>query len=412
VPKTANKQSNKPTSTEPQTRASADFPNTFSFTLEKTRGRARVGYFDTPHGRVHTPVYMPVGTQATVKALDSLDVENTQAEIILANTYHLYLRPGMEVLQQYGGVQDFMRWSKPMLTDSGGFQVFSLAKESEAVKIKPGGVEFTSFLDGSKHFFSPEKAIEIQRTIGADIIMAFDECTPDLAPLEYAREALDRTHRWARQCKEAWDQVDHLSKYGRYQALFGIIQGAMIESLRKESAQTIIDLDFDGIAVGGETIGYNMAGTAQVMDWIEGLLPEDKPRYAMGLGLNPQDLVSAVNMGFDMFDCVAPTRLARNGTLYVGELADLNPHGELVFVGETGSQEEKGRITIGASQFRTDQKVIQPGCDCETCKAGYSRAYLQHLYKTKELAYYRLASIHNVRFMIRLMESARHMLFR
>lgn len=372
----------------------------------------------TPHGDVPTPIYMAVGTQASVKALDSQDVEGTHAPIILANTYHLYLRPGMDLLQKLGGIHEFMRWPKPILTDSGGFQVFSLGKQMERknqaggpaethIRIREDGVEFTSYLDGSKHFFSPEKAIEIQRHIGADIMMAFDECTPDDADEKYAREALDRTHRWAKQCREYWDQHDRLSVYGKYQALFGIIQGAQHQDLRRESARAIVETGFDGIAVGGETVGYNMPATVQIMDWIRDLLPEDKPRYAMGLGRDPQNIIDAVEAGFDMFDCVAPTRLARNGALYVGELTERKHRADGQSKWEYVSQYSNARLNIENAQYADDTSVIQPGCDCYTCQTGYTRAYLHHLYKMKELAYYRLASIHNVRVMIRLTEHLR-----
>ncbi len=358
----------------------------------------------TPHGEVETPMFMPVGTQATVKALDTRDIVESSAQIILANTYHLYLRPGMEVLERAGGIHHFMKWQKPILTDSGGFQVFSLGKQIEEqnmTKITEEGVHFISYLDGTKHFFSPEKAIEVQRQIGADIIMAFDECTPDAATAAYAQEALDRTHRWARQCYEYWESQQRQSSYGSYQALFGIIQGAQHQDLRRHSAQVITQLDFDGIAVGGETVGYNMPVTIEIMEWLRDLLPEHKPRYLMGLGLNPQDIIDAVINGVDIFDCVAPTRLARNGALYSGTL---NTEGEKWVL---DSSFDKGRLNIGNSQFAEDQRVIQPGCDCTTCKYGYSRSYLRHLYKTQELAYYRLASIHNVRFMVRLSEALR-----
>jgi queuine tRNA-ribosyltransferase len=377
----------------------------FTFTLEKTVGKARAGSFTTPHGTVQTPIFMPVGTQATVKALDAQDINSTGAQIILGNTYHLYLRPGHELVAQQGGVQQFMNWHKPMLTDSGGFQVFSLGQQAkddfETMKVKIGeeGVEFTSHHDGSSHFFSPEKSIEIQRHLGADIIMAFDECTPDQATPEYAREALGRTHRWAQQCFNYWESKQRLSEQGKYQGLFGIVQGAMHPELRKESAEYISNIDFDGIAVGGETIGYNMQGTAEVMSWIESILPTNKPRYAMGLGRDPQDIIDAVLMGFDMFDCVGPTRLARNGALYHGHL-DAK---DLTF----NSQYAKGRLSIGKQEFAADSDLIQPDCDCYTCQQGYTRSYLHHLYKTKELSYYRLASIHNVRFMIRLTEQLR-----
>lgn len=381
---------------------------TFSFQLEKTKGTARAGRMQTPHGEVLTPIYMPVGTQASVKALDSEDVLASEASIILANTYHLYLRPGTETLQKMGGIHQFMKWPKPMLTDSGGFQVFSLGLQGTAnqVKIKDDGVEFSSYVDGSKHFFSPSRAVDIQRAIGADIAMAFDECTPDGATLKYAQEALGRTHRWAAECVEAWERSGRQTVYGDYQALFGIIQGAMIPELRRQSAEFITSLPFDGIAVGGETIGYNMKGTQEVMTWIEPTLPVDKPRYAMGLGRDPQNIIDGVKAGFDMFDCVAPTRLARNGALYVG---DCRLTDDDIFF---DSPYEKGRLSINKAEFTTDDRVIQPGCDCTTCQAGYTRAYLHHLSRVKELSYYRLASIHNSRFMVRLSQQVREWVLR
>lgn len=366
------------------------------FVLEKQVGTARAGWFETEHGRVETPIFMPVGTQATVKALDSSDIEKTQAQIILANTYHLFLRPGMKVIKTAGGVHRFMGWDKPMLTDSGGFQVWSLSG-----KVTDDGVEFTSHLDGSKHFFTPEKAIEIQQIIGADIMMAFDECTADEAPYAATEAAVERTFAWAKRCVAAWEAAGRVTQYGKYQSLFGIIQGAMHQDLRQRSAEQITSLDVDGIAVGGETIGYNMPGTAEVMSWIESSLPSDKPRYAMGLGRDPQDLVDAVKAGFDMFDCVGPTRLARNGALYsgrlVGEAASLRFESEFA----------KGRMSIGHSRYITDFQPLDEHCDCYTCQQGNTRAYLHHLYKTQELAYYRLATIHNVRFMVRLSQDIR-----
>lgn len=391
----------------------------FSFQLEQAKQHARAGQYTTEHGVVLTPIFMPVGTLATIKALDTSDILSTQAQIILANTYHLYLTPGMEVIEQAGGVHKFMNWEKPMLTDSGGFQVFSLGKaiennlsvDQQAMNYKPSqisdeGVGFTSHRDGSKHFFSPEKSIEIQRSIGADIIMAFDECTPDKADAQYTREALDRTHRWADQCKVYWETNKRKSKYGTYQALFGIVQGAMHKELRRESTQVIRDLGFDGIAFGGETVGYNMAGTVELMDWVRDLLPEDKPRYAMGLGRDPQNLIDAVLAGYDMFDCVAPTRLARNGTIYFGKLEEKN--GVPMFESEF----DKGRLQIGNERWKFDNQPIDKSCDCETCQYGYSKAYLRHLFKTDELTYYRLASIHNVRFMVRLSEQLREWVIR
>ena len=392
----------------------------FSFTLTATKGNARAGSFTTPHGVVQTPIFMPVGTQATVKALSPDDLTQTGAQIILANTYHLFLRPGAEVIQTMGGIHKFMHWHKPILTDSGGFQVFSLGKQlvektnigvlernsiKVSAKITEDGVEFTSHLDGSKHFFTPEKAIEIQRAIGADIIMAFDECTPDNATPEYAHEALDRTHAWASRCKAYWERYKRKSALDQYQALFGIVQGSMHEDLRKESTQTIIDLGFDGIAFGGETIGYNMEATMQIMDWVGRLLPENKPRYAMGLGRDPQDILDAVRAGYDIFDCAGPTRLARNGALYVGHLENLTNADPNQW--KFSSPFSHGRLQIGNAHYTKDPSVIQEGCDCWTCTQAFTRAYLHHLYKTRELLYYRLASIHNVRFMVRLTEQLR-----
>lgn len=380
----------------------------FRFTLQQKRQQARAGEFVTPHGVVKTPVFMPVGTKASVKALDTQDLEKLDAQIMLGNAYHLYLRPGLDILHEIGGIHAFNGWQKPVLTDSGGFQVFSLGagmdvpKLEKKVKITDEGVDFKSHLDGSKHFFSPEKSIEIQRTIGADIIMAFDECSPNDASASYLDTSLDRTHRWARQCYNYWQSHHALSRYGSYQALFGIIQGGMSQAHRIQSAQTITSIGFDGIAVGGETIGYNMKGTGEVMSWIEHLLPEDKPRYAMGLGRDPQNIIDAVLMGFDMFDCVGPTRLARNGALFCGSV-ELNSAGIPFFQSEFSN----GRLPIGSARFKTDQQVILPECDCHTCQHGYTRAYLHHLYKTKELTFYRLASIHNVRLMVRVSEKMR-----
>lgn len=378
----------------------------------------------TPHGQVETPVFMPVGTQATVKALDWRDLEQLQAQIVLGNTYHLYLRPGEQLVAAQGGLHAFSGWEGPILTDSGGFQAFSLAKQMESesansqkssknrskatkkgqslAKVTEEGVHFSSHLDGSKHFFSPERSIEIQRQLGADIIMAFDECTPDQAELDYARDALERTHRWAEASRNYWQAHDRLSQHGQYQALFGIVQGALYPELRRESAQQLVVLDFDGYAVGGETVGYNMPGTVQVLDWVEPLLPADKPRYAMGVGRDPQNLVDMVLAGVDMFDCVAPTRLARNGALYVGQL-EFKSGQDPVF----RSDYSRGRLSIGRRDFATDRQPIQTDCDCYTCRSGYSRAYLHHLYRTQELTYYRLASIHNVRTMVRIGEQLR-----
>jgi len=385
----------------------------FSFSINQQKGKARAGVIKTERGEIKTPAFMPVGTVASIKSLDTADIEQTNPDIILANTYHLYLRPGMERLTQLGGVHQFMQWKKPMLTDSGGFQVFSLGQQmagksgaAPLAKITDEGVTFKSHLDGTTHFFSPEIAIQIQRQIGADIIMAFDECTPDKATDVYAASALERTHQWAQQCIDEWEKNNRLSHYGKYQALFGIVQGAMHKEMRQKSAQFMSELPFDGVAIGGETVGYNMAGTVDVLDWVTPFIPDHKPRYTMGLGRDPQDLVTAFLNGVDMCDCVGPTRLARNGALYFGELVEKN--GAIEFV----SEYSKGRLQIGNQRYALDTQVIQPGCDCYTCKSGYTRAYLHHLFKLSELTYYRLVSIHNVRFMVRLAEQIREWIIR
>lgn len=378
--------------------------HSFSFTA-KEHDHARYGAFETAHGLVETPVYMPVGTLATVKALSSQDVESLSAQILLANTYHLFLRPGDELIKNVGGIHAFMNWDKPILTDSGGFQVWSLGLGSDQknrAKITDDGVSFVSHLDGSRHEFTPERVMDIQRNIGADIIMAFDECTPDGATVEYAKEALDRTHRWAQRCLDQWEKNERQSAQGKYQAFFGIVQGAMHKELRLESAEFISSLNPDGIAIGGETVGYNMEGTQELMDWIRPVLPFEKPRYAMGLGRDPQDIIDAVKVGFDMFDCVAPTRLARNGAVYVGTLKGNTPS-TWKFISEF----ENGRLSIGNARWKEDMTPIMETCDCYTCVSGYTKAYLHHLYKTKELLYYRLASIHNARFMVRLCDQLR-----
>jgi queuine tRNA-ribosyltransferase len=393
----------------------------FSFQLQKTKGTARAGVFETAHGQVQTPIFMPVGTVGTVKALDTKDVTDLHAQIILGNTYHLYLRPGTENLELNNGLHGFMNWQKPILTDSGGFQVMSLGKNApersdkqkqSLTNVSDDGVKFQSHLDGSSHFFTPERSIEIQRSIGADIIMAFDEALADSLPKEAAVTSVERTHRWAQQCYEYWEQHQRKSVYGYYQALFGIVQGGLFEDLRTESARVISSIPFDGIAVGGETVGYNMPGTAEVMNWIRDILPADKPRYAMGLGRDPQDIIAATLMGFDMFDCVGPTRLARNGTLYFGEINFENKSEDGEVVPQFVSPYNKARLQIGNKEFRTDNRVIQPGCGCYTCSQGYTRSYLHHLFRSQELTYYRLGSIHNVYTMVNISQQMREWILR
>lgn len=361
------------------------------------------GKFFTDRGSVNTPVFMPVGTAASVKALDSSDIKETKAEIILANTYHLFLRPGEKLVAEMGGASNFMNWNMPMLTDSGGFQVFSLglgAHNESLSKIDEDGVSFKSHLDGKIHRFTPEKSMDIQKDLGADIIMAFDECTPDQSEYQYAREAMERTHRWADRCVKRWSENQKLSTQGKYQALFGIVQGSVFKDLREEAAKYIASLPFDGIAIGGETVGYNMEKTLELMEWIKDYLPKDRPIYTMGLGRDPGNIVDIIKAGVDMFDCVAPTRMARNGSLYYGEI-----RGD-----KFESEFSKGRLNIDNTKYVNDQNPVMEGCDCYTCRAGYTRGYLRHLYKAQELSYYRLASIHNVRFMVRLAEQMREKL--
>ncbi|MCX6781190.1 MAG: tRNA guanosine(34) transglycosylase Tgt [Candidatus Magasanikbacteria bacterium] len=359
-----------------------------------TDGRARTGVIHTDHGDILTPTFMPVGTQATVKALDSRDIAESGASVILANTYHLHLRPGEDLVASLGGVHGFMNYHGPLLTDSGGFQVFSLGEQQEEkndgdktankVKIDFDGVSFRSHIDGSSHRFTPEIAIDIQHKLGADIIMNFDICTPDSANFEKAHDAMITTHAWAERCVAAHQTP---GPHPWKQFLFGIIQGANHKELRRESAKFITSLPFDGIAIGGESIGYNMEMTATTLDWLEDLLPADKPRYTMGVGYNPRDIFDVVERGIDIFDCVAPTRVARNGALYSREGVDL-------------------KINLRNAAFATDTSPLDAWCDCFTCK-HHTRAYIHHLFKCEELLAYRLASIHNIRFLLKLCEEIR-----
>ncbi len=354
---------------------------------------ARAGIIQTAHGAIETPIFMPVGTQATVKTLDTRDIQETAAQIILANTYHLHLRPGEELIDSFGGLHTFMQWDGPILTDSGGFQVFSLGKGMEnsnhenLVEIDDTGVTFASHIDGSRHRFTPEIAIDIQHKLGADIIMAFDECTPDNADTTYAKEALERTHRWAAESLAAHKK--ETARHGYEQKLFGIIQGATHKELRIESAKAITGMDFDGIAIGGESVGFNMAATRDILTWVGDYLPENKPRYTMGVGHMPQDLFEVVEYGIDMFDCVSPTRIARNGTLFA------HP-----------SVEPSGKITITNSRFKNDENPIDP-IYTHPGMTGYSRAYLHHLFKAKEMLGFRLATMHNLYFLLQLMKDMR-----
>ena len=335
---------------------------------------ARYGKITLPHGTFETPVFMPVGTQGTVKAMTVEELkEMVGAQIILGNTYHLNLRPGMEVMSAAGGLHNFMKWDRNILTDSGGFQVFSL---QDIRKISEEGVEFRSHLNGEKLFMSPEDSINIQQTIGSDIMMCFDECAPYPASREYVKNSLERTTRWAKRCRIAHTNRDT-------QALFGIVQGGMYNDLREQSAKEITAIDFDGYAVGGLSVGEPKELMLEVLDNVTKFLPEDKPRYLMGVG-SPDYLIEAVFRGIDMCDCVLPTRMARNGTALTS----------------------RGRVVIKNKQYELDFTPLDHECDCYTCK-NYTRAYIRHLIRAGEILGARLMTIHNLRFLVRLMENVR-----
>jgi len=334
---------------------------------------ARYGVLHTPHGDVETPIFMPVGTLATVKFLSPDELKTIGSGVILSNTYHLWIRPGADVIEAAGGLHHFMNYDGPILTDSGGFQVFSLSKNR---KIYEEGVHFRNHLNGDALFLSPEKSIEVQNQLGADIIMSFDECPPYPASHEYMKDSIERTLRWAKRGKEAHANADK-------QALFGIVQGGEFEDLRAYSAQETVKLDFSGYSIGGTSVGESKEVMYKMIDYSIKYLPSDKPRYLMGVG-STDALLEGVLRGVDMFDCVLPTRIARHGTLMTSE----------------------GRINISNQKYERDYAPLDKECDCITCK-NYSRAYLRHLFKCNEGLGLRLASIHNLRFLIRLMEDVR-----
>lgn len=378
--------------------------NTFRFQVNKIKHKARLGVLKTSHGSVQTPVFMPVGTAATVKALTSQDILDLEFQILLANTYHLGLRPGGHHLVAAGGVHQFMQWPRVVLTDSGGFQAFSLGKQRSDLKlaqVSENGVSFQSHLDGSIQLLSPERSIELQRQIGADIIMAFDDMTPDTADQSIAEDTVMRTTRWAARSAAYWQAQTKTSHFGRYQALFGIVQGGLSPEFRRKSAQDLTAMGFDGLALGGETIGYNMAVTGQVLDWVIDILPPELPRYAMGAGREPVDLVELVLAGYDMFDCVGPTRLARNGVLFAGgvEIVDGLPR--------YASTWHRHRIRIGRAEFKNKHQLFMADSNSPLTEMGYSYAYLHHLYMAKELTYYRLATLHNLWMMAQTIDQLR-----
>lgn len=341
--------------------------------------KARAGYFEAEHGIVETPIFMPVGTLGTVKSLTPEQVEEqVGAQIILSNTYHLYLRPGTEIIENAGGLHKFMNWDKPILTDSGGYQVFSLA---DLRKLKSDGVEFKSHLDGSKHFFTPEKVIQIQRSIGSDIMMPLDECTPYPCEYDYAKNSQELTSKWAILNKEAFEKSEPL--YGNKQYLFGIVQGSVYKDLREKSAKDLVEMDFDGYSIGGLAVGEPAAEMYEITDFTTDFIPENKPRYLMGVG-RPENILESIARGVDMFDCVMPTRNARNSYLFTSA----------------------GIVSIRNASYKDDHEPLDKNCDCYTCQ-NFSRAYLRHLYNANEILGLTLGTIHNLRFYLNLVKESR-----
>lgn len=351
-----------------------------SFRIEAVDGEARLGVVNTPHGEIPTPAFMPVATQASVKSLSPEEVRRVGAHILLSNTYHLYLRPGVRKIAQSGGLHHFMAWDGPILTDSGGFQGYSLGRFSKKASaglsaIDDEGIRFKSHVDGNVHLFTPESCIEYQENLGADIIMPLDQCAPQGESSEELEAAVQRTYSWAVRSQRAQSRHD--------QALFGIIQGGTSRELRSEAAQSITGLNFPGYAIGGLSVGESKEDMYSTVEFVAKLLPRDRPRYLMGVG-SPEDLVLCVARGIDLFDCVLPTRVARNGALFT----------------------DQGRVNITNARFRELDDVFQEGCDCYSCLT-FSASYLHHLFKSQELLAYRLATIHNLRFLLRLMEELR-----
>jgi queuine tRNA-ribosyltransferase len=350
----------------------------FDFEVEDRQGRSRAGRFATPHGVVETPAFMAVGTLATVKALDPNDLHDIGAQMILAHAYHPHLRPGDELIRDFGGLHEFMRWSGPILTDSGGFQVFSL----EGLRtVSEDGVEFRSHLDGSKHVFTPESVMQIERNLGADVIMQFDHVIPGQSDEAKARDASERSLRWLARCAAALEKIP---PHRHRQALFPIVQGGIHESLRREAARAIRGQgDWMGYGIGGLSVGEQKADMYRILEVVDGELPADRPRYLMGVGF-PEDLVEGVLRGVDLFDCVAPTRMGRNGAAFT----------------------RNGRLNIKRTEFRTDKRPLDEACDCAACRR-FSRGYIRHLFVSDEILGLRLLSLHNVHFLVQLMRDAR-----
>lgn len=345
------------------------------YTLKKTNGKARLGEIETPHGKIQTPIFMPVGTQATVKTMTPEELKEIKAEIILSNTYHLFLRPGDDLIARAGGLHKFMHWDRPILTDSGGFQVFSLGALR---KITEEGVKFNSHIDGKKLFISPEKSIEIQNNLGSDIMMAFDECPPYPAEYGYIKQSLQRTTRWAKRCIDTNKNKDK-------QGLFGIVQGGVYEDLRDMSLEELMQYEdeFSGFAIGGLSVGESKEHMYRILDYITPKLPENKPRYLMGVG-EPLDILEAVSQGIDMMDCVLPSRIGRHGTVFT----------------------RKGKLVVKNAAYKEDFIPMDDECDCYVCK-NYTRAYIRHLFKANEILGMRLATYHNLHFLIKMMDEIR-----
>ena len=387
----------------------------FKIKTESRNSRARTGIIKTPHGDIPTPYFIPVATAATVRGLNQEDMKELNAEVLLANTYHLHLGPGDKIIKKLNGLHKFMNWDKPLFTDSGGFQAFSLGygmehninklgtifpekkkaaeKQPKIAEISDNGVAFKDPLSGKLVHLNPKKSVQIQQNLGADIILAFDECTSPLSGYEYTKKAMERTHKWAKESLYYHKKPLKAKKNKKYgnQSLYGIVQGGEYRNLRIESAKFISSLNFDGIAIGG-SLGKSKEDMHRILDWVVPLLPENKPRHLLGIG-NIEDLFKCVEKGIDTFDCVMPTRIARRGALFISPKS----HGNL---------KNKFRINIKNSKFKLDKKPVDKNCACLACKS-YSRAYLNHLYKSQEPAYYRLASLHNINFMLRLMEKIR-----
>jgi queuine tRNA-ribosyltransferase len=354
--------------------ASISTPAPGTFTIHGTDGESRAGELVTAHGVIETPIFMPVGTQGTVKSLSPQDLHDFRAQIILGNTYHLYIRPGDEMIARRGGLHKFMNWDGPILTDSGGFQVFSL---SALRKLSADGVEFSSHLDGSKHFFSPEKAISIQNNLGSDIMMVLDECVPYGADYDYTNKSLATTTAWAKRCRE------YHAPGTNGQLMFGIVQGGFDKDLREKSMAQLTEIPFEGFALGGLSVGESKPEMMDILYHCGPIMPAAKPRYLMGVG-TPMDILNGINAGIDMFDCVLPTRNARNGTLFTSQ----------------------GKVNIKRAEYEEDDSPLDPNCSCYTCRT-FTKAYLRHLYKAGEILSYRLNTLHNLTFYLDLVRGAR-----